>query len=79
MDKLIEKGISKIIFDLTNVSRMDSSGIGIVVMACGKLKKAGGNLRLAGVQEKVRDVLVMTQIDKVVPMYDTAQAALIGF
>jgi anti-sigma B factor antagonist len=79
VDKLIEKGISKIIFDLTNVSRMDSSGIGIVVMACGKLKKAGGNLRLAGVQEKVRDVLVMTQIDKVVPMYDTAQAALIGF
>lgn len=79
VDKLIEKGTSKIIFDLTNVSRMDSSGIGIIVMACGKLKKAGGNLRLAGVQEKVKDVLVMTQIDKVVAMYDTAQAAMAGF
>ena len=79
VDKLIEKGTSKVIFDLTNVTRMDSSGIGIIVMACGKLKKAGGNLRLAGVQDKVRDVLVMTQIDKVVSMYDTAQAAMVGF
>jgi anti-anti-sigma factor len=79
VDKLIEKGTSKIIFDLTNVSRMDSSGIGIIVMTCGKLKKAGGDLRLAGVQEKVKDVLVMTQIDKVVKMYDTAQGAMAGF
>lgn len=79
VDKLIESGISKIIFDLTKVSRMDSSGIGIIVMACGRLKKAGGNLKLVGVQEKVRDVLTMTQIDKVVGLFDTTEAAVASF
>ena len=41
VNKLIESGISKIVFDLTKVSRMDSSGIGIIVMACGKLSLGG--------------------------------------
>lgn len=79
VNKLIESGTSKIVFDLTKVSRMDSSGIGIIVMACGKLKKAGGNLKLVGVQEKVRDVLTMTQIDKVVGLFETTEAAIASF
>jgi anti-sigma B factor antagonist len=79
VNKLIESGISKVIFDLSKVSRMDSSGIGIIVMACGRLKKAGGSLKLVGVQEKVRDVLIMTQIDKVVGLFDTTEAAAASF
>jgi len=79
VDKLIEKGISKAIFDLTKVTRIDSAGLGIIVMSCGKLKKAGGNLRLVGVQERVRDVFTMTQVDKVVSMFDTTEAAMAGF
>lgn len=79
VDKLVEKGISKAIFDLTKVTRIDSAGLGIIVMSCGKLKKAGGNLRLVGVQDRVRDVFTMTQVDKVVGMFDSTEAAMAGF
>ncbi len=79
VDKLIEKGISKAVFDLTKVTRIDSSGLGIIVMACGKLKKAGGGLRLVGVQDRVRDVFTMTQVDKVVSMFDTTETAIANF
>jgi anti-sigma B factor antagonist len=79
VDKLVEKGISKAIFDLTKVTRIDSAGLGIIVMSCGKLKKAGGNLRLVGVQQRVRDVFSMTQVDQVVSMFDTTEAAMAGF
>lgn len=79
VDKLVEKGISKAIFDLTKVTRIDSAGLGIIVMSCGKLKKAGGDLRLVGVQDNVRSVFTMTQVDKVVGMFDTTEAAMAGF
>jgi anti-sigma B factor antagonist len=79
VDKLIERGVSKAIFDLTKVTRIDSSGLGIIVMSCGKLKKSGGDLRLVGVQDRVREVFTMTQVDKVVSMFDTTEAALAGF
>jgi anti-sigma B factor antagonist len=79
VDKLVEKGISKAIFDLTKVTRIDSAGLGIIVMSCGKLKKAGGDLRLVGVQENVRSVFAMTQVDKVVGMFDSTEAAMAGF
>jgi len=79
VDKLVEKGISKAIFDLTKVTRIDSAGLGTIVMSCGKLKKAGGNLRLVGVQDNVRSVFTMTQVDKVVGMFDSTEAALAGF
>ena len=79
VDKLVEKGISKAIFDLTKVTRIDSAGLGMIVMSCGKLKKAGGNLRLVGVQDNVRSVFTMTQVDKVVGMFDSTEAAMAGF
>jgi anti-sigma B factor antagonist len=79
VDKLVEKGVSKAIFDLTKVTRIDSAGLGIIVMSCGKLKKAGGDLRLVGVQENVRSVFAMTQVDKVVGMFDSTEAAMAGF
>lgn len=79
VDKLVEKGVSKAIFDLTKVTRIDSAGLGIIVMSCGKLKKAGGDLRLVGVQDSVRSVFSMTQVDKVVGMFDSTDAAMAGF
>ena len=79
VDKLVEKGISKAIFDLSKVTRIDSAGLGMIVMSCGKLKKAGGNLRLVGVQDNVRSVFTMTQVDKVVGMFYSTEAALAGF
>ena len=79
VDKLVKKGISKAIFDLTKVTRIDSAGLGIIVMSCGKLKKAGGDLRLVGVQDNVRSVFTMTQVDKVVGMFDSTEAAMADF
>lgn len=39
------------------------------------MKKAGGKLSIAGAEGSVRDVLRMTQVDRIVGIYPTAQAA----
>ena len=76
--QLLGENVKKLIFDLTNVSHVDSTGIGIIVMMAGRVKEAGGQLRIAGTNEHVHKVLTLTSIDKLIPLYDTAEAATEG-
>jgi len=74
-----EKQQKKIIFDLSGVTHIDSTGIGIIVMSAGQVKEAGGQLRLAGVNKHVEQVLKLTSIDKLVTCNSTVTEAASGF
>ena len=53
-----------LIVDMTDVSHVDSVGIGVLVNALMSRKKHGGSLVLAGVSERVMTVLKGTQVDQ---------------
>ena len=76
---LLQKGEKKIVFDLTGVNLMDSTGVGIMVVTFGRLKKSGGELRLVVVPGKVQEVLSMTMVDKVLSIFPTVTAAAENF
>ena len=67
------------IFDLTDVSYVDSSGVGILMMCHAKLKKARGALQLGGVRGFVEEALATTSVDKIVPLYSATTVAAKGF
>ena len=75
---LLGQDEKKIIFDISGVSQIDSTGVGIIVMCFGKMKKAGGDLRLAGAKGTVAGVLKITKVDSIIPSYPTAAAAVAG-
>jgi anti-anti-sigma factor len=77
--ELLEKGEKKIIFDISRVSYLDSSGIGIIVMCSSKAKQAGGELRFAGAEGHVKTILKMTEVGKILAVYTTRAKALEGF
>jgi anti-sigma B factor antagonist len=79
VENLVKEGQKKVIFDLTGVSTVDSTGLGIIVMSAGQIKKAGGELRVAGATAHVEDVLKMTNIDQIVVLHPTAAAAAANF
>lgn len=79
VESLVGEGRSKAIFDLTGVTNIDSTGIGIIVLSAGQLKKAGGELRVAGANGYVESVLKMTNLDQIVALHPTAAAAVTGF
>jgi anti-sigma B factor antagonist len=79
MESLVREKQKKIIFDLTGVSHIDSTGIGIIVMSAGEIKEVGGQLRLAGVNAHVEHVLKLTSMDKVVAWNSTVAEAAAGF
>jgi len=79
VENLVKEGWKKVIFDLAAVSNVDSTGIGIMVMSAGQMKKTGGELRVAGANGHVEQVLKMTNVDQIVALHPTAAAAAAGF
>ena len=56
VDKLIAAGEKRLVFDLSGVYNLDSSGLGQIVTCLSKLKQSGGFLRLAGVGGRCRPI-----------------------
>jgi anti-sigma B factor antagonist len=79
IDQLIRQNHIRVIFDLSGLQYIDSSGVGNIVRSLAKLKKSGGMLRLAGVQVMVQGVLKLTQVDRVIGIFPTALDASQSF
>lgn len=75
IEELLGKNVRKFILDLARLQKVDSAGVGKIVACFSRVKKAGGKLSIAGAEGSVRDVLRMTQVDRIVGIYPTAQAA----
>lgn len=75
VEELMAAGENRLVFDLSGVDIMDSSGLGEIVACFSKLKKSGGFLRLAGVGVTITGILKMTHVDRVIKIYPTALAA----
>lgn len=71
----IDQGQRNIVLDMSQVSFMDSSGLGAVVYV---LKHLGhtGRLHICGVTPGVMAVLKLTRMDRVFKTFDSRQAAI---
>jgi anti-sigma B factor antagonist len=75
----IEAGARKLVIDFTNTGYIDSSGLGALVSLSKKLRDAGGDLRLAGLNEDLRTLFELTKLDTLFAIADTTEQALAGF
>jgi len=79
IDGLIRDSQKKVVFDLSELSFADSTGIGIIVMCCGKMRNAGGELRLASLHPRIADLMKLTKLDRIMHFYPTTAAAAESF
>jgi len=80
-NSLQQAGIAKAIVDLGAVPYIDSTGLAFVVELHKSLTSRGGQLFLADANERIREVLQMTRIGEIIPLFDDvedAEAALRG-
>ena len=59
---------SNIILDLSLISFLDSSGIGMIVFLYKRLKAQGRSLEVYGVQGQPQELMELLRIDKVIPV-----------
>jgi len=73
--ELLKKGHRNLIFDLSGVTHIDSTGIGTFIDTYGRLGRVGGQIRLAAATGQVRDSFRVTRLDTVLPFYSTVESA----
>ncbi len=76
---LVRKSVKKVIFDLTRVYYVDSSGLGALAHCYVLLQRANGALRLAGLSDRVRNLLRTTRLEAVIPCFPSVDAARQNF
>ena len=65
----LKQGRMRMVFDASTLDYVDSSGIGAIVSCLTDVKKAGGDLRLAGANPRVQRLFSMTGVDKLLRTY----------
>jgi anti-sigma B factor antagonist len=75
-EDLSKRGSPRVVIDLSAVEYIDSAGIGILALASGKVKEAGGKLALVAPDGKVMHMLKLTQMDVILTVRGSVNEAL---
>lgn len=73
---LISDGRFQLVVDLSEVSFMDSTGLGLLIKALKWTREKSGSLDVVVATEKVRKVFTITGLEGVIPLHDTVAEAL---
>lgn len=75
VQELVEQGTNRIVVDLNAISLLDSSGLGALISGLKTARQAGGDLRIAATGNQVLTVLRLTNLNRILQPYETADAA----
>ncbi len=75
MAELIAQGHRNFVVDLSEVSHIDSTGIGRFISSFNQVRQVAGVLRMAGATGQVRSSFRVTRLDSVFPFYDDVETA----
>ena len=79
VQSLIQQGQKNILLDLSDVSYVDSVGLGELVQAYATTKNRGGALKLLSVTKRLKDLLVVTKLLTVFDTFDAESDAIASF
>ncbi len=76
---LTAQGARKVLLNLSEVSYIDSSGIGELVSGFTSVANAGGTLKLLGLTKRVKDLLQITKLYTVFDVHEEEAHAIRSF
>jgi anti-sigma B factor antagonist len=76
---LKEGGKKNVVADLSQVSFMNSSGLGMLISGMTTMRNAGGDLCLAAVADRIQSLLVITKLNTVFKHFETVDEAAASF
>jgi anti-sigma B factor antagonist len=76
---MVGKGNKKLLINLSEVSYIDSSGIGEMVSGFTTVTNSGGQLKLVGLSKRVKDLLQITKLYTVFEAFDDETEAVRSF
>ncbi|WP_392535205.1 STAS domain-containing protein [Nostoc sp. C117] len=72
--KILELGVKIVLVDFQDVTFMDSSGLGALVLAFKTLRAADTKLVICSINEQVRILFELTNMDKIFEIFPSQEA-----
>ena len=69
----------RILIDFSRTGYIDSSGLGALVSISKRIREAGGELRLSGLNEDLRSLFELTKLHTLFEIAETPEQALASF
>jgi anti-sigma B factor antagonist len=79
LNELCDTGRARVVVDLTDVVYMASSGLASLLNGLRRARLLKGDVRLAALTDRVREVFEMSGFDQVFTIYPTAAEAVASF
>ena len=79
VERHFAEGKRKMIIDCAHLGYVSSYGIGALVHVQAKLRKQGGEAKLAAIQSMIADVFKIVRLDKLLDMYGDTEFARESF
>jgi anti-sigma B factor antagonist len=77
--EILDDGHRNILVDLSNVSWVNSTGLGILIAAHSTVSNASGAMKLCQVNKRVESLLMVTRLNMIFETYDDESQALASF
>ena len=74
--RLLADGHSRLVIDLGEVKKIDSSGIETLLTACQRARDSGGDVRLARVAPRFQTLLEIAHLTNVLKIYPDVETAV---
>ena len=65
-----------IVFDMSRVNFLDSSGCGTILSCLRQLNSAGGDLKMYGLQQSVRTLFELIRLHRIIDIFNTRDEAI---
>ncbi len=75
----MESGETQFVIDFAVTGYIDSSGLGALVSLSKKIREAGGDLRLSGLNDDLRTLFELTKLDTLFTICDSVEEAIAAF
>lgn len=79
VQRALEAGERRLLIDFSRTGYIDSSGLGALVSISKRIREAGGELRLSGLNDDLRSLFELTKLDTLFAIAETPQQALASF
>lgn len=76
---LLSQGTKKIVLNMADVGYVDSAGLGELVGLYTTAANRGGSLKLLNLQSKMRNLMEVTKLYTVFPVFEDEKASLSSF
>lgn len=79
IDDLVQKGNTQLVIDLGSVNHLNSTALGLLVSTHSNYAKRGGAVKLARVEKRINNILVITKLSMVFEVHENVEKALNSF